>query len=93
MQVVADYPLHLVDTPLERSSIPEELIGATYQFTDQKDNAVVFAIKMTQAKDPKEKGKCALWFGPRQHHEVKKRVESVLNFLEQNDLFIKFSGL
>lgn len=87
-QELHNYPNHLLDKPLHCSSIPDELIGATYIFTDRKGNTFAFAIKMTQAKDPKESGNFGLWFGSLQNKEVSRRVDSVLNFIEQNGVEI-----
>jgi hypothetical protein len=81
---LAGYPEHLFDRPLECASIPDELIGATYLFSDKEDNAYAFAIKMTQAKDPKEKGRFGLWFGPLNHAMIAKRVALVFTFIAKN---------
>lgn len=72
----------LFDLPLKHSSIPADLIGATYFFTDQKGTPFVFAIQMTQANDPKEEGHFGLWFGSLQNQAVRKRVEAIVDFIE-----------
>jgi hypothetical protein len=84
-QELHNYP-NLLDKPLNCSSIPDELIGATYIFTDQQGHTYAFAIKMTQAKDPKENGNFGLWFGSLQNTQVSQRVNAVLNFIEQNGI-------
>lgn len=90
-QELINYPNHLLDKPLNSSSIPDELVGATYLFMDQRENTFAFSIKMTQAKDPKEIGNFALWFGSLRNAEVNKRVSMILDFIKQNDVDIEFS--
>lgn len=83
-QELAKYPDHLFDVPLNCENIPVELIGATYFFQDQSGNRFVFAIKMTQAKDPKDVGSFGLWFGPIEHPAIQERSEAVSSYVEQN---------
>lgn len=78
-----NYPNNLHDIRLDCEAIPEELIGATYLFQDQSGKTYVFAIKMTQAKDPKEIGHFGLWFGPINHPAIQMRVKAVSAYLEQ----------
>ena len=87
-QELVNYPNHLVDKPLDCSSIPDELIGATYVFTDPMGATFAFAIKMTQAKDPREASHFGLWFGSLQNREVGQRVNEVLSFIERTDVEI-----
>lgn len=54
---------HLFDRPLNLGSLPPELTGALYLFTDTEGNKGVFAIQMTQANNPQELGRYTLWFG------------------------------
>lgn len=79
------YPNNLIDCPLQCTSIPTDLIGATYFFTDENNKTFVFAIKMTQAKDPQEQGNFGLWFGPIDDAVIKTRVTNVLDFLRVNN--------
>lgn len=79
-----NYPAHLFDVPLNCGDIPLELIGATYFFQDESGETFVFAIKMTQAKDPKDIGHFGLWFGPLNHPSIQERVKAVSSYLEQN---------
>ncbi len=83
-QELKNYPTHLFDVPLNCEAIPDDIIGATYFFQDRSGKTCVFAIKMTQAKDPKEVGSFGLWFGPIDHYAVHKRVRSVLSYMEEN---------
>ncbi len=78
-----NHPASLIDTPLECASIPDELIGATYFFQDGSGKVFVFAIRMTQAKDPKELGHFGLWFGPIEHPAIQQRVLDVATYLGQ----------
>lgn len=84
-QELANYPKHLFDVPLNCESIPNELIGATYFFQDKFGNKFVFAIKMTQAKDPQDIGNFGLWFGSIHHPDIQERLQAVSGYLEQND--------
>jgi hypothetical protein len=85
---------HLFDVPLDAKDIPTELVGATYFFQDNSGNIFVFAIKMTQAKDPKEVGHFGLWLGPVDHPAIQERVKAISSYAEQNgsDLFKKISS-
>lgn len=73
-QELLNYPAHLFDVPLDIENIPSDLIGATYLFQDRLGKTFVFAIKMTQAKDPNELGNFGLWFGPIDHPSIQKRL-------------------
>lgn len=84
-QELANYQNHLFDSPLNCSNIPTELIGAIYLFEDEFKNKYIFAIKMTQAKDPQEIGNFGLWFGSIYHPAIEKRVNAILNFIDQYD--------
>jgi hypothetical protein len=87
-QELINYPGHLFDLPLKTESIPNALIGATYLFQDELGNRFVFAIKMTQAKDPQDLGNFGLWFGPMHHPAIQERLKAVSHFLEKNDVRI-----
>jgi hypothetical protein len=84
-QELATYSNHLFDVPLNCESIPTELIGATYLFQDKSGNKFIFAIKMTQAKDPKNVGNYGLWFGSVNHPDVQKRLHVVSDYMEKNN--------
>lgn len=83
-QELVNYPKHLVDFPLNDENIPTDLIGATYFFKDQSGKTFVFAIKMTQAKDPKDMGNFGLWFAPLDHLPIQERVNAISSYLEKN---------
>jgi hypothetical protein len=85
---LSNFPNHLFDIPLDCESIPTELIGATYLFQDQLGNKFIFAIQMTQAKDPQDIGNFGLWFGPIHHSAIQKRLQAVSRFMEENDVDI-----
>lgn len=85
-QALANFPTHLFDVPLNCEVIPTELIGATYFFQDQSGKTFVFAIKMTQAKDPKSMGSFGLWFGSIDLPSIQERVKAVSSYLEQNGM-------
>ncbi|MCE5318457.1 MAG: hypothetical protein LLG04_13990 [Parachlamydia sp.] len=75
---------HLHDHPLKIDEIPVELHGALYFFTSKDGENLVFAIKMTQAKNPEETGHFGLWMGPASHPAVKKRTEHVMDFVQRH---------
>jgi hypothetical protein len=81
---LANYPTHLFDVPLNCENISTDLIGATYLFQDQSGKTFVFAIKMTQAKDPKDIGSFGLWFGHINHPSIQERIKAVSSYMEQN---------
>lgn len=87
---LAHYPTHLFDRPLTCDSIPSDLIGATYFFQDLTGQLFVFAIKMTQAKDPQEIGNFGLWFGSIDQSAIKQRVSTLTDFLEKNGFSIPY---
>lgn len=74
------YPTHLFDCPAIIESVPEDLVGATYLFK-REGKVYGFAIKMTQAKDPKNPdmlGNFGLWFGEvSKTPALEKRIEAV----------------
>lgn len=75
------HPLSLVDAPLLCDSLPDDVIGAIYRFTDQTGNAFVFAIRMTQANDPRDAGHFGLWLGAIDSPKIQKRTDRVFSFL------------
>lgn len=77
---------HLFNVPLDCETIPTELIGATYLFQDHSGNKFIFAIKMTQANDPKEIGNFGLWFGSIHHPSIVERLQAVSSYLETNEV-------
>jgi len=79
-----NFPSHLFDTPLNSESIPNNLVGATYIFKDRTGKSFVFAIQMTQAKDPQAMGNFGLWFGSLDTPMIQERVNAVSTYLEQN---------
>lgn len=81
-QELLNYP-NLFDVPLNSDSIPQELIGATYLFQDSSGEIFIFAIKMTQAKDPQDMGHFGLWFGSIHHPSIQERLHAVFSYLEQ----------
>lgn len=85
-QELLNHPDHLFDIRLDCESLPSELVGATYTFKDQGGERYAFAIKITQAKDPQDFGKCALWFGPISNPEIQSRVGAVSTYLESHNL-------
>ncbi len=82
-QELVHFPTTLFDVPLNCQSMPTDLIGATYFFHDPSDKIFVFAIKMTQAKDPKAAGNFGLWFGPIDAPSIQERVNAVSSYLEE----------
>jgi hypothetical protein len=90
-QELVNYPTHLFDAPLNCDNIPTELIGATYFFKSNSGATFVFAIQMTQAKDPKEIGNFGLWFGSIDHPSLQERINALSSYLNQNnfDIFRK----
>lgn len=84
LQELSNYPSQLFDVPLNCQKIPAHLIGATYLFQDQSGKTFVFAIKMTQANDPKDVGNFGLWFGPLDHPPIQERIKAVSDFIDQN---------
>ncbi|MBA3958002.1 MAG: hypothetical protein H0X51_06385 [Parachlamydiaceae bacterium] len=81
-QELMNYPENLVDTPLNCIEVPTDLIGATYFFEDKHCNLFVFAIKMTQATNPQDKGSFGLWFGSLHSTPIQTRVQAIFNFLK-----------
>ena len=92
-QELMKFPTHLFDVPLDCEEIPNELIGATYFFQDQTGKTFVFAIQMTQAKDPQEMGHFGLWFGPLESPAIQKRAQAVSLYLKQNGLELNVKEL
>lgn len=89
LEMLKQYSAKLVDCPLSCDAIPDELIGATYFFTDSSGKTLVFSIRMTQAKDPREEGHFGLWFGELRSPKIAARVREVCSFLQNSssDIF------
>lgn len=83
-QELQNFPHNLFAISLNCESIPTDLIGATYVFEDKAANKYAFAIKITQANDPKDQGHFGLWFGPLSHPAVDARVSAVSSFMNEN---------
>ncbi|MDR3624931.1 MAG: hypothetical protein P4L16_07325 [Chlamydiales bacterium] len=84
VEELSNYSKTLCDVPIACESIPEELVGATYLFQDEHGDVFVFAIKMTQAKNPKMNGNFGIWFGSICNTDIQKRVQDVIGFLENS---------
>ncbi|MBA3721415.1 MAG: hypothetical protein H0W88_03340 [Parachlamydiaceae bacterium] len=82
-QELKNYPENLFDVPINCENIPIDFVGATYSFQDNTGKTFVFAIQMTQAKDPKDIGNFGLWFGSIENPAIQKRVKAVSSFLQQ----------
>lgn len=83
---------NLHDHPLKVDEIPVELHGALYFFESRNGEKLVFAIKMTQAKNPADIGQFGLWIGPAVHSAVKERVARVMQFVQSHsEIPISFS--
>lgn len=80
-QELINFSSNLFDWPLNCESIENSLIGATYFFTDKANQTLVFAIQMTQANDPQEKGQFGLWFGEGAHPSIQGRISKILAFI------------
>jgi hypothetical protein len=76
---------HLLDRPIH-THIPDSLIGATYFIKDNQGQSYAFGIKITQAKDPKDKADCALWYGPLTNKAVQARVFDVNGFISKHGI-------
>ncbi len=83
LEEIANYPFNLFDMPLNCENIPTDIIGATYLFRDRSGKLFAFAIKMTQAKDPKDMGNFGLWFGSIEQAAIQERIREVSHFLEE----------
>jgi hypothetical protein len=81
---LAKYATNLFDRPLACESLETEHIGAIYIVEDQAGKMFAFAIKITQANDPKELGSFGLWFGELDKSPVHDRVETILNVIRKN---------
>jgi hypothetical protein len=76
------YSTHLFDRPLDCESIPNDLIGAFYQFKNAEGKLFAFAIKMTQANSPQDLGSFGLWFGEvGKSPPVNDRIVNVLSYI------------
>lgn len=77
---------HLHDQPLKAETIPVELHGALYFFESKAGENLVFAIKMTQAKNPDEAGHFGLWIGPASHPAVQERTARAMEFVQRHSV-------
>jgi hypothetical protein len=76
---------NIVDCPLD-ASIPKELIGAVYFFSDADDHHYILATQGIQIQNhgsaPKECWK--MWLGAEESSEAYARLEEVLEFISQH---------
>lgn len=79
------YPVHLVDNPMSCESIEDSLTGAFYVFKNNEGKRFIFAIKMTQAKNPQDAASFGLWMDEyRKDTLAFERVMDVMNFVQQH---------
>lgn len=76
---LSNYPEHLFDRPLDCESVPEELVGAFYVFTNSEGKKFAFAIKIPQANNPQDLGNFALWFGEIDKSAVSDRISDIVS--------------
>lgn len=81
---LANYAGKLIDLPLNCESMENDLIGATYFFTDFQDKTYAFGIQIPQANDPKEEGDFGLWLGPISHPDISERTKTIIDFVQKN---------
>ncbi|MBS0626098.1 MAG: hypothetical protein JSS32_08620 [Verrucomicrobia bacterium] len=72
----------LVDTILNDTQIPPEMIGATYLFRSE-GQVYAFSIQSRQVNDIQALTEWGLWFGPVDHPEIAARVDAVFDYLSQ----------
>ncbi len=83
-QELVNHMGHLWDCPLDCKKIPDEMIGATYVFVDKEGETCAFSLRITQANDPRECGTYMLWFGSTRNPLVRERVQSIMQFVQEN---------
>lgn len=78
---LSNHPTTLFDCPLDCESIDNELVGAFYLFKNSEGKLFGFAIKMTQANNPQDKGSFGLWFGEVDHQPIQRRIFNILDLV------------
>lgn len=76
--------IKLHDRPMKSNTMDKSLIGATYFFTDVKDQVHAFAIKMTQANAQDPNGDFGIWFGKASDPAIKPRLQAVKDYCDLN---------
>lgn len=82
---IQNYKTHLFNTPLHCEKVPEELIGATYFFTDALDKTFVFSIQISQAKEIQNISTYVLWLSDIKNPLIQKRLEALFEYFSQNN--------
>ena len=83
-EALEDYAPNLKDHSLNCGSIPQDLIGAYHTFENHEGKKFAFAMKATQANDPKTTV-FGLWFGEFEPFTpVYKRISEVEKFIKEH---------
>lgn len=78
---LAKYPYQLIEHVLGTAKLENNMVGATYLFKLKSGGWGAFAIQASQANAPNDEQKWGMWFGPLNHPEVSRRVESVMQYI------------
>ncbi|NGX39378.1 MAG: hypothetical protein KR126chlam1_00705 [Chlamydiae bacterium] len=70
----------LIDHPIG-NKVPDDMIGATYLFTDNRGRTFLFAIQATQANDARDQMHWKLWLDNVKRPSAQARLEAVNAFL------------
>ncbi|OED49677.1 hypothetical protein ACH42_01685 [Endozoicomonas sp. (ex Bugula neritina AB1)] len=79
----------LHDTPLTCSTMPDELVGASYILKTRHGHTLFFGNSGTQAIDGKGETAWNYWFGSLKEASVENRYNSVLRYLSQCGITLK----
>ncbi len=83
-EALEEYSPNLKDHPLNCASIPQDLIGAYHTFENPEGKKFAFAMKATQANDPKTTV-FGLWFGELESSTpVYERISEIEKFIEEH---------
>jgi len=81
--LVKNYPDRLQTIELDCSSIPHDLIGATYIITFSNSKTYVLSLRSYQANSPTN-DRWAIWFGSITEPAVANRLDAVLSFINDH---------
>jgi len=73
----------LIDHPIS-SSLPEDMVGATYIAKNKQGRRIFFSIQASQANAANDGQVWKMWLATENNEEVSKRIQHVLATLEQD---------
>lgn len=79
-----NYPVHLIDCPLNCEEMKNEWIGATYIITCKNGEQYTYGVRQPQANAPGTVANPGHWFCSLNEPSIKEQVNSIYQFIKLN---------